>query len=73
MINFDDVIKEERKKHNLNGPKIHDHSYRILRVGGSLSGKINSLFNVINQQPDIDKTYLFKIYMKQDRKISIFD
>ena len=40
-------------------PKIPDHPYRILIVGGSGSGKINSLFNVINQQPDIDKIYLY--------------
>ena len=33
--------------------------YRILIVGGSGSGKTNSLFNLINQQPDIDKIYLY--------------
>ena len=55
MINFDDVRKENIKKHNPNGPKIPDHPYRILIVGGSGSGKMNSLFNLINHQPDIDK------------------
>ena len=28
-------------------------------IGGSGSGKTNKLLNLINQEPDIDKTYLF--------------
>ena len=59
MINFDDVIKEETKWHNPNWPQIPDDPYRILITGGSRSGKKNSLFNQINQQPDIDKVYLY--------------
>ena len=59
MINFDDVIKEEAKEHNPKWPEIPDHPYRILIIGGSGSGKTNSLFNLINQQPDIDKIYLY--------------
>ena len=59
MINFDDVTKEETKEHNPNWPEIPDHPYRILIIGGSGSGKTNSLFNLINQQPDIDKIYLY--------------
>ena len=58
MINFDDVIKEETKEHNPNCPEIPGHLYRILIIGGSGSGKTNSLFNLINHQPDIDKNYL---------------
>ena len=52
MINFDDVTKESIKR------QISDHPYRILIKGGSGSRKTNSLFNLINQQPDIDKIYL---------------
>ena len=59
MINFDDVIKENIKEHNPSRPKIPDHSYRILIFGGSGSGKTNSLFNLINEEPDIDKIYLY--------------
>ena len=59
MINFDDVIKEEKKEHNTNWPKSPDHPYIILIIGGSGSGKTNSLFDLINQQPDIDKIYLY--------------
>ena len=42
-----------------NWPQNPDHPYRILIIGGSGSGKANSLFNLINQQPDIDKIYLY--------------
>ena len=31
----------------------------MLIIGGSRSGKTNSLFNLINHQPDIDKIYLY--------------
>ena len=59
MINFDDVVKENIKEHNLNWQQIPDHPYRMLIIGGSGSGKTNSLFNLKNQQPDIDKIYLY--------------
>ena len=57
MINF--VVKEIIKEHNPNWPQILDYPYRILIIGCSRSGKTNSLFNLINQQPDIDKIYLY--------------
>ena len=47
------------KEHNPNWPKIPDHPNRILINGCSGSGKTNSLFNLINYQRDIDKTYLY--------------
>ena len=59
MINFDDVIKEETKGHNPNWLQILGHPYRILITGDSGSGKRNSLFNLIGQQPDIDRIYLY--------------
>ena len=40
-------------------PYIPDHPYRILIAGGSGSGKTNALLNLINNQPDIDKIYLY--------------
>ena len=39
---------------------IPDHPYRILIIGGSVSGKTNALLNLINSQPDIDKIYLYE-------------
>ena len=59
MINFDGVIKENTKEHNPNWPQILDYPYRILIIGGSGSGKTNSLFNLINKEPDINKIYLY--------------
>ena len=59
MINFDDYVNENKTKHNKNWPHIPDHSYRILIIGGSGSGKTNLLLNLIENQPDIDKIYLY--------------
>ena len=59
MINFDDFTKENIKEHNPNWPQIPDHPYRILIIRGSGSSKTNSLFNLINHQPGIDKIYLY--------------
>ena len=59
MINFDDYTNENQTGHNSKWPYIPDHSYRILIVGGSGSGKTNALLNLINNQPDIDKIYLY--------------
>ena len=36
-----------------------DHAYRILIIGGSESGITKSLFNLINEEPDFDKIYLY--------------
>ena len=39
MINFDYITKENMKDHNPNWPKITDHRYRLLILGGSGSRK----------------------------------
>ena len=59
MINFDDYTNEHIIEHNSKWPYIPDHPYRILIIGGSGSGKTNVLLNLINNQPDIDKIYLY--------------
>ena len=48
-----------KKEHNPNWPYISDHPYRILIIEDSGSGKTNALLNLINNQPDIDKIYLY--------------
>ena len=58
MINFDNYTDENEIKHNPKWLYISDHPYRILIIGGSGSGKTSALFNLINNQPDIDKIYL---------------
>ena len=59
MINLDSITNESNKKHNDKWPYIPDHPYRILIIGGSGSGKTNTLLNLINEQGDIDKSYLY--------------
>ena len=56
IINLDNITNEDNKKHNEKWPYIPDHPYRILIIGGSGSGKTNTL---INEQNDIDKIYLY--------------
>ena len=59
MNNFDDYGHENKTKHNKNWPYISDHPHRILIIGGSGSGKTNLLLNLIENQPDFDKIYLY--------------
>ena len=58
-MNFDEYTNENKRKHNPYWPYISDHPYRILIIGGSGSGKTNALLNLIEDQPDIDKIYLY--------------
>ena len=67
MIKFDDVTKRHIKEHNPNWPQIPHHPYRIFWIGGSGFGKTNALLNVINHEPDIEKTNnLLKMVMRQN-------
>ena len=62
MINLDSIANENNKKHNEKWPYIPDHPYRILIIGGSESGKTNTLLNLIKEQDKhdvIDKIYLY--------------
>ena len=59
MINLDSITKENNQKHNQKWQYIPDHLYRIIIIGGSGSGKTNALINLINEQNDIDKIYLY--------------
>ena len=59
MINLDNIVNNNTKGYNENWPYIPDHPYRILIIGGSGSGKTNTLLNLINEQKDIDKIYFY--------------
>ena len=56
MVNFDDCVNENKTQHNSKWPYI---PYKILIIGGSGSGKTTALLNLIKNQPDIDKIYLY--------------
>ena len=62
MIDFDNYVNENKTKNNKNWPYIPDHPYRTLIIGGSGSGKTNLLLNLIENQLDIDKIYLYAKY-----------
>ena len=59
MINFDDYTNENKTEHSKNWPYTPDHPYRILITGSTGSGKTNALLNLIENQSDIDKIYLY--------------
>ena len=59
MINFDNYTNKNKAEHNPNWPNIPNHPYIILIVGGSGSGKTIALLNLINNQPYIDKIYIY--------------
>ena len=53
------ITQMKIKQNNQKWSYIPDYLYRILIIGGSGSGKTNALLNLINNQPDIDKIYLY--------------
>ena len=64
MINFDDYANENKTVQELHSdnpkwPYIPDHPCRLLIIGGSVSGKTNALLRLINNQPNINKIYLY--------------
>ena len=67
MINFDDYTDENKIDHNPNWLYIPDHPYRILILGGSRSGKTNTLLNLVNNQSDTDKIYLYAKDLYEDK------
>ena len=59
MINLDSIANENNKEHYEKWPYILDHPYRNLIIGGSGSGKTKALLNLIQEQDDIEKIYLY--------------
>ena len=53
------VLQKKTKEHNPNSSQIPDHPQKMLIIGGSGWGKTNSWFNLIKDEPDFDKIYLY--------------
>ena len=59
MINLNNITKKNNKEHNKKSSYIPDHPYRILIIGGSGSGKTNTMLNLTKEKDDIDKTCFY--------------
>ena len=59
MFNVDTITNENNKEQNKKWLFIPDYAYRMLIIGGSGSGKTDALLNLIKEQGDIDKIYLY--------------
>ena len=59
MFNLDEIVNDNNKVHNEKQPYIPEHPYWILINGGSGSRKTNTLLNLIGEQNNIDKMYLY--------------
>ena len=57
--NKEKIKRSNIKKHNLKWPKLPDQSYRRLIIGASGSRKTNASLNLVNHEPDIEKSYLY--------------
>ena len=72
MNNLDSITNENNKKLNEEWPYILDYQFTILIIGDYGSGKTNLLLDLINEQDDIDKIYLYaKNLSEPNYKISI--
>ena len=59
MVNLNSITNKSNKECNRKWPYIPDHPYIILITGGSESGKLNFLLNLIKEQDDINKICLY--------------
>ena len=58
-MNLDSITNKNNKEHNEKWPNIPDHPCRIMIIGGSVWAKTNALLNLINEQNDTEKFYLY--------------
>ena len=59
MFNLDSITNENNKEQIKKWLFIPDYPYSMLIIGGSRSGKTDALLNLIKEQGDIDKIYLY--------------
>ena len=76
IINLVKIANKNNKKHNENFPYIPDHPYRIIIIGGSGSGKTNTLINLVKEQDYhdvIDKIYLYAKDLNEPKYQSLIE
>ena len=61
MIDLNIITDENNEKWS----NIPDHPYRTLIIEGSKSEKTNSMINLINEQNDIYKIYLYAKHLSE--------
>ena len=66
-FNVNGITNENNKERNKKWPFIQHHPHRILIIGGSTSGKTNALLNLMKEQDDIDKIYLYAKYLSEPK------
>ena len=59
MSNFLEVTGENTQEHNARWTQIPGHLYRIQTECGSGPGKTNAIIDLINQQSDVHKIFLY--------------
>ena len=59
MINFGEYTNKNKREHYPNWLYIPNHPYRILKIAVFGFGKANALINLMKNQQDIDKIYLY--------------
>ena len=60
MLHLDNITNENNKEHNKKKwPCIPDHPLRILVIASFGSGKTSALLNLVSQQDDTDKKFLY--------------
>ena len=70
MFNLDDITNESNKEYDIKLPYIPDYPYRMLKIGGSGSGKATGLLNLITEHYSeslIDKIYLYAKDLKETK------
>ena len=72
MFNVDSITNKNNKEHNEKWPYIPDHSYRILIISGSGSGKTNTMLNGARQTRCYWEN-LFACKRFKQTKVWIFD
>ena len=67
MISLNKIVNNNNEEHNEKWLYTPDHPYKILIIGGSGSGKTNALLNLINEQKDSDKIYLYAKHLSEPK------